>query len=921
MMFGASALLNKRLLIFKVPLRDLNIAVIGQSLFAAEVFKRLNQCGHKVVGVFTILDKGNREDALAAIAKECNTPVCKVKSWRDGKGVKAEVFEQYKAVNAELNVLPFCSQFIPMDVINYPKLKSICYHPSLLPKHRGVSAINWTLIQGDDKAGFSIFWADEGLDTGPLLSQSACDVDPNDTVDTLYSRFLFPEGIKAMVEAVNMIDKGVAPKTPQTEDGASYEPSLSKKNLQRINFDQPGHMIHNFIRGMDSSPGAWGVIDGQEVKMFGSSLWDQPVPDGMDCAIEGSELNGVIHNGGLIVRGNDNRLINVQRLSIDGKMIPASQFGKMSDEREVINLTDEEKGYGIILQQIWKGILGMEIKDDTDFFCSGAGSMDIVRLIEEIKDKLNITLKNEDVFMASKFEDFLQVVVLKSRGEHSKKAITYDTFKMFVNNMNISFPTQLFINGEFVNSSSSKTLKSINPSDESLICQVQSASVDDVDKAVYAAKYAFEEGSWSQISPRERSLMMFKLADLMDKHKEELATIEALDSGAVYTLALKTHVGMSVETWRYFAGWADKIHGDTIPISRARPKWNLAYTKKEPYGVCGIITPWNYPLMMLSWKMAPCLAAGNCVVIKPSQHSPLSALKFAELTLEAGFPPGVINILTGTGSLAGQALAEHMHVRKLGFTGSTFAGQKIMQTCANSNLKKVSLELGGKSPLIIFEDCDLDLAVTMAMSGVFFNKGENCIAAGRIFVESSIHDEFVKRVVERTGKMVIGDPFDRGTHHGPQNHAAHMKTLLKYCDIGVKEGAQLVCGGVRVDRPGFFMEPTVFTNVEDYMTVAQEESFGPIMLISKFNSSDTDSMIRRANNTEYALAAGVFTTNINRALIVADKIEAGTVFVNTYNKTDVASPFGGFKQSGFGKDLGMEALHEYLRTKCVIVEY
>ncbi|KAG8231039.1 hypothetical protein J437_LFUL010918 [Ladona fulva] len=402
---------------------------------------------------------------------------------------------------------------------------------------------------------------------------------------------------------------------------------------------------------------------------------------------------------------------------------------------------------------------------------------------------------------------------------------------------------------------------------------------------------------------------MYKLADLMEEHKEELATIESLDSGAVFTLALKTHVGMSVETWRYFAGWADKIQGDTIPISRARPKWNLAYTKKEPYGVCGIITPWNYPLMMLSWKMAPCLAAGNTVVIKPSQHSPLSALKFAELTIEAGFPPGVINVLPGAGSVAGQALSEHMQVRKLGFTGSTFAGQKIMQKCANSNLKKVTLELGGKSPLIIFEDCDLDLAVTMGMSGVFFNKGENCIAAGRLFVESSVHDEFVKRVVDRVSKMVIGDPFDRGTHHGPQNHKAHLNSLLKYCEDGVKEGATLVCGGKRVDRPGFFMEPTVFTDVEDHMMVAQEESFGPIMLISKFNSGDINSLVYRANNTEYALAAGVFTNNINRALFMADKIVAGTVFVNTYNKTDVASPFGGFKQSGFGKDLGKRGFY------------
>lgn len=336
--------------------------------------------------------------------------------------------------------------------------------------------------------------------------------------------------------------------------------------------------------------------------------------------------------------------------------------------------------------------------------------------------------------------------------------------------------------------------------------------------------------------------------------------------------------------------------------------------------VCAIIIPWNYPLMMLAWKSAACLAAGNTLVLKPAQVTPLTALKFAELSARAGFPKGVINIIPGSGGGAGRHLSEHPDIRKLGFTGSTPVGKQIMKSAA-SNLKKVSLELGGKSPLIIFNDCELDKAVRMGMGAVFFNKGENCIAAGRLFVEESIHDEFVTRVVEEIKKMKIGDPLDRSTDHGPQNHKAHLEKLLQYCEAGVSEGATLVYGGRQVPRPGFFMEPTVFTDVEDHMFLAKEESFGPIMVISKFQNGDIDGMLQRANNTEYGLASGVFTRDISKAMYVSEKLEAGTVFINTYNKTDVAAPFGGFKQSGFGKDLGEEALNEYLKTKTVTLEY
>ncbi|GLH15904.1 Probable methylmalonate-semialdehyde dehydrogenase [acylating], mitochondrial [Gryllus bimaculatus] len=847
----------------------LKVAIIGQSTFAAEVYKLLRKDGHKIVGVFTVPDKGNREDPLASTAAADDIPVFKVKAWRKAGLPIPEMVEQ-------------------------------------------------TLINGDKQAGFSIFWADDGLDTGPILLQRSCPVEPNDTVDSLYNRFLYPEGIKAMAEAVNLVANGNAPKIPQKEEGASYEPSLGKVDLQQVDWSLPAEKIHNFIRGLDSSPGAWVVMNGKQTKVFGSTLWEKPTVDGQEVEISGMSGKGIIHPEGLLLHGSDNKLVNIKRISIDGKMIAASNYGQEGKAEEQLDYTEEERNTVKKLACIWNGILNINVEDNTDFFASGAGSMDVVRLVEEVKDKLNLVIQNEDLFMATTFKDFAQLVITKCRGGSETKKLMHKSIDVFANNMTLHFPNQLFINGEFVDAVPNTTLDSINPHDESVICKVQCASKDDVNKAVQAAKRAFEDGEWSKISARERGHLLFRLADLMDAHREELASIESLDSGAVYTLALKTHVGMSIETWRYFAGWCDKIQGSTIPISHARPNRNLTITKKEPIGVCGLVTPWNYPLMMLSWKMASCLAAGNTVVMKPAQVSPLSALKFAELSILAGIPPGVINILPGKGSETGNAIANHPDIRKLGFTGSTSVGQVIMRSCADSNVKKVSLELGGKSPLIIFNDCDLDRA---AMSGVFFNKGENCIAAGRLFVDSSIHDEFVERVVKETKKMVMGDPFNRSTEHGPQNHKAHLDKLVEFCNVGIKEGATLLCGGKRADRKGFYFEPTVFTDVEDHMYIAQEESFGPVMVISKFASGNVDAVIKRANNTEYGLASGVFTRDINRALYIAEKIDAGTVFINTYNKTDVAAPFGGFKQSGFGKDLGKAALDEYLKTKCITFEY
>ncbi|XP_026182633.1 mitochondrial 10-formyltetrahydrofolate dehydrogenase [Mastacembelus armatus] len=901
----------------------LKLAIIGQSLFGQEVYSNLRRQGHKVVGVFTVPDKDGKADPLAVAAEKDGTPVFKFPRWRvKGKPIP-EVVEAYKAVGAELNVLPFCSQFIPMNIIDHPKHGSIIYHPSILPLHRGASAINWTLIHGDKKAGFTVFWADDGLDTGPILLQRECAVESSDTVDTLYNRFLFPEGIRAMVESVQLIADGKAPRVPQTEEGASYE-GIQKKSNARVNLAQPAEAIHNWIRGHDKVPGAWTVIDGQSVTLYGSSMLGGSVPAGQPLEIEGASRPGLIAKNGLILYGTDGKALLVKNLQFeDGKMIPASKYFS-SGESSSVDLTDAEKKMAEEIRTIWKGILSnvAAIEDTTDFFKSGAASMDVVRLVEELKQKCaSVQLQNEDVYMATTFQDFIQMFVRKLRGEDQEEELDIDYATKEVNNMTVKMPYQCFINGKFEDAENGKTYDTINPTDGSVICKVSYASVEDVDRAVAAAKEAYDNGLWGKMNPRDRGSLLYKLADLMEEHQEELATIESIDSGAVYTLALKTHVGMSIQTFRYFAGWCDKIQGKTIPINQARPNRNLTFTKKEPLGVCAIVIPWNYPLMMLAWKSAACLAAGNTLVLKPAQVTPLTALKFAELSVKAGIPKGVINILPGSGGMVGQRLSDHPDIRKLGFTGSTPIGKQIMKSCALSNLKKVSLELGGKSPLIIFSDCDIDKAVRMGMSSVYFNKGENCIAAGRLFVEESIHDEFISQVVEEIQKMKIGDPLDRSTDHGPQNHKAHLDKLLEYCDIGVKEGATLVYGGRQVDRPGFFMEPTVFTDVEDHMFIAKEESFGPVMVVSKFKDGDVEGVLERANDTEYGLASGVFTRDINKAMYVSERLEAGTVFINTYNKTDVASPFGGFKQSGFGKDLGEDALMEYLKTKAVTVEY
>lgn len=695
----------------------LRIAIIGQSNFAADVLELILDSGYNVVGVFTIADKGSREEVLATVAKQNNIPVFKISAWRRKSVVIPEVLEQYLSVNATLNVLPYCSQFIPMEVINAP-LGSICYHPSLLPRHRGASAISWTLIEGDENAGFSIFWADDGLDTGPLLLTKQCPIESDDTLDTLYKRFLYPEGVNAIKYAIDLIATDKAPKITQIEYGASYDPPMFKEENQIVHLAQPAKRVFDFIRALDSVPGALAyAIDenGHEegIRLFGASLYHESIPlHARKLQLKGLQHTALIHEHGLLIPGTDGNYVCVKKVKRATKMIAASKWFEPVADKIRLELTDAEQQMENALKTIWHAILRTNIEAETDFFACGAGSMDVVRLIEEVKDTFEIHLENASIFMAPIFSEFLTEVVIayRSGSVGNDFDVAFRGFTLNANKRQIRVPAQLFINGNFTDGESSKNIDIINPTTEELICQVPVATARDVDHAVKCADKAFK-GAWRELSSRQRGQLMFKLADLMEQHKEELATIESVDSGAVYTLALKTHIGMSIEAWRYFAGCADKIEGTTIPVSAARPNNVLTFTKREPIGVCGIITPWNYPLMMLSWKMAACIAAGNTVVLKPAQVCPLTALKFAELTVRAGFPAGVINILPGTGSLTGQAIADHPLIRKLGFTGSTPIGKTIMTSCAQSNIKKCSLELGGNSPLVIFADCDFDKAV------------------------------------------------------------------------------------------------------------------------------------------------------------------------------------------------------------------
>ena len=469
--------------------------------------------------------------------------------------------------------------------------------------------------------------------------------------------------------------------------------------------------------------------------------------------------------------------------------------------------------------------------------------------------------------------------------------------------------TNMLIGGKWVESRSGKRFPTINPVNEQMIAEVPEADAADVDAAVKAARTAFDSGPWSKMDARDRGRMMNKLADLIEANQNELAALETLDNGKPISDAKAADLPLAIDCLRYYAGWADKLTGDTIPI---RGNY-FCYTRREPLGVVGQIIPWNFPILMAAWKWGPALAAGCTIVMKPAEQTPLTCLRMAELAQEAGIPDGVINVVTGYGD-TGAAIVRHPGVDKIAFTGHYETAQKIMVDAAKT-LKRITFELGGKSPNVVFADADLDAAVAGAEFGLFFNQGQCCCAGSRLFVEQSIHDKFVEKIVARAKARQLGDPFDPKTTQGPQVDADQFKKILSYIDKGKSEGAQCLTGGSRFGNKGFFIEPTVFANVTDDMAIARDEIFGPVMSILPFKNADE--IIERANSTYYGLAAAVWTRDVQKAHKFAASVRAGTVWVNCYDVFDAAAPFGGFKMSGMGRELGEAGLANYTELKTV----
>ncbi|HKY30483.1 MAG TPA: betaine-aldehyde dehydrogenase [Pyrinomonadaceae bacterium] len=476
---------------------------------------------------------------------------------------------------------------------------------------------------------------------------------------------------------------------------------------------------------------------------------------------------------------------------------------------------------------------------------------------------------------------------------------------------------QLFIGGQWVDADSGKTFKSPNPSTGETFAEVAEADKADIDKAVAAARQAYE-GKWSKMSARDRGRLLYKLAQLIEQRAAELAELETRDNGKPIKESLYVDLPQVAENFEYFAGWTTKIEGETIPV----PGKMFNYTLREPVGVCGQIIPWNFPLLMAAWKLAPALAAGNTVVLKPAEQTPVTAMELAKLIQEAGFPEGVVNIVPGYGETAGAALAAHPGIDKIAFTGSTEVG-KLIAKAAAENLTKVSLELGGKAPNIVFADADMEQAVNGAMMSIFFNQGQVCCAGSRLFLEEDVKDQFLDKLKEKAQKVNVGDPMDKSTQMGPQVSEEQLNRIKGYIDIGRAEGATVFAGGESPKlegafQKGYFFQPTIFSEVKNDMRVAQEEIFGPVVSVITFK--DEDDLIKQANETVYGLSAGIWTRDITRAHRFAKEIKAGVVWINTFNMFNPASPFGGYKQSGYGREMGKHALELYTQVKSVWVD-
>jgi phenylacetaldehyde dehydrogenase len=479
----------------------------------------------------------------------------------------------------------------------------------------------------------------------------------------------------------------------------------------------------------------------------------------------------------------------------------------------------------------------------------------------------------------------------------------------------VSRPRKMFIDGKWVEAASGKTFPTYNPATGEVLAQIAEGDREDIDRAVKAARKAFESGPWPEMTASQRGRLIWKLGDLIEEHLEEFAQLESLDNGKPLSVARVADVPLAADLFRYMAGWVTKIEGNTIPISASSKHVKyFAYTRREPVGVVGQIIPWNFPLLMAAWKLGPALATGCTVVLKPAEQTPLSALLLAELIAEAGFPDGVVNVVPGYGETAGAALASHPEVDKIAFTGSTEVGKLILQAAAG-NLKKVSLELGGKSPNLVFADADMKATIPGVAGAIFFNHGQCCCAGSRLYVEQSIFDHVVHGVAEQAKKIKLGPGFDPETSMGPLVSEEQMNRVCSYLEIGLSEGAEAVVGGHKRPGSGYFVEPTVMVKTKPDMKVVREEIFGPVVCAMPFR--DVDKLIAEANQSEYGLAAAVWTRDISKAHRIAEKLRAGTVWINCYNVFDAALPFGGYKQSGWGREMGHEVLELYTEVKAV----